>query len=55
MDEGVIATCFQVYELYESLGEKTRWRLNKIVDVIFERNKDAINKFSSDEFISNLV
>ena len=30
-------------------------RLNKIVDVIYERNKTVINKYSTDNFITNLV
>ncbi len=37
------------------MEEKARMRLNQIVDVIYERNKAVINKFSSDTFLTNLV
>jgi hypothetical protein len=55
LDERIIKGVSFLYEFYDSLEAKTRIKLNNIISVVYERNKEVINMFSNESWIINLV
>lgn len=45
----------KLYESYEPLEQSLRVKLNECVNILFERNKELMNKYSNDSLISQLV
>ncbi len=44
-----------LYEYYDQFTPKGRIKLNGIVNTIFQRNKNAVNRYSNDKWIVQLV
>lgn len=55
LDEKIITGVSFLYGHYDNLESKTRIKLNAIINTIYERNKDVINKYSNEDLIVNLV
>lgn len=45
----------RVYECYGEMEERTRVKVNEIVSVLLERNKEVVNRHSNEAWISSLV
>jgi hypothetical protein len=44
-----------LYEYYDQLDPKGKVKLNAIVNTIFQRNKNAVNRYSNEKWIIQLV
>jgi hypothetical protein len=44
-----------LYENYDIIESRTRIKMNSIINTIYDRNKDAVNKFSNEEWLVNLI
>ena len=55
LDEKIVMGIYPIYENYELVESRTRIKMNDIINTIYDRNKEVINKYSNEEWIVNLI
>jgi predicted AlkP superfamily pyrophosphatase or phosphodiesterase len=55
LDESILVGVGTLYEYYDSIDAKTKVKLNYIVNIIYDRNKEVINKYSNETWIGNII
>ena len=55
LDDKVFSSVSSLYANYESIETETRIKANEIINVIFERNKEIVNKYSNETLVSHFV
>lgn len=55
LDEHILTGITKLYEHYDSIEPKTKVKVNSIINTIYERNKELVNKFSNEDWIVSIV
>ena len=55
LDDKIFVVVSKLYENYEVIEQDVRIKVNEIVNIIYERNKELLNKYSNDTLISQFV
>ena len=55
LDEKVFLAVTALYAHYETIETEVRIKINFVVNVIFDRNKELVNKYSNDTMVGHLV
>lgn len=55
LDEKLFAGVSELYSHYESIETESRVKMNEILNSIFERNKEIVNKYSNETLLGHLV
>ncbi len=55
MDEDILTVMTKLYSYYDSIEAKTKTKINHIINIIYDRNKELLNKFSNEDWITSII